>query len=418
MRFYWAGLITLFLFISSPAAHAQPQPLDALPAYDCALTKVMALIGKPMLLVAPDDARGLDPILNDYCATLRPNCTRKSEVALTPADYGKHLFIVGELAKFRHWEKFGVPVQQLPAGFSVNNRSFGEASAGFAFVDTTHIIVSGNSLQGLKDAQLALTGGHDLLITEGGKITYFGNYQAGRFSWYNLQDLKAANYTRHQSGSCAGIYVSNTFKELVDFPKVEKDLQTYAQQFRTIYHLPKLAAKPTWFLHTNLREYGTMSGMFGLTCPGNSSAGFSIRGEIHTNGFNATLVKHEYAHFLFDKVIPQATNCAFFIEGCVEYVTNRNDPALYQQRLTLARQQRDALPYEDLIVRNKDFYGSQSEANYAACGVFVKYLLDTHGVEPFKQYCLASDRAVATKALYRVDFPALVAGYAAWLARQ
>ncbi len=157
--------------------------------------------------------------------------------------------------------------------------------------------------------------------------------------------------------------------------------------------------------------------MFGLTCPGNSSAGFSIRGEIHTNGYNLGLVKHEYSHFLFDNSMPQEHNPAFFVEGSVEHVTALNDPALYQQRLATARQ-RPELPYDDLILRNKDFYGPNSEANYAVCGLFMRYLLDRAGPEKFKHYCRAANKQAATSELYGVDFPTLVSGYKTWLSQQ
>ncbi len=70
-------------------------------------------------------------------------------------------------------EKFNLPVKKIPDGFIVNNKGFADSSDGIAFVDTNYILVSGNSLKALKDAQLALTGGHDLLITEKGKITFF-----------------------------------------------------------------------------------------------------------------------------------------------------------------------------------------------------------------------------------------------------
>ncbi len=170
---------------------------------------------------------------------------------------------------------------------------------------------------------------------------------------------------------------------------MEAELKSYTQQFDSIYKIKKPTKRISWFLHSNIQEYGTMSGMFGLTCPGNNSAGFSIRGEIHTNGFNTTLIKHEYSHYLIDNSIPQENNPAFFIEGCVEYVTDLNDTPLYKQRLSAAKKLQDTLKYEDLIIDNKDFYGQYSEANYSVCGVFVKYLIDRYGVDKFKRYCLA-----------------------------
>ncbi|MEO8762919.1 MAG: hypothetical protein ABI416_01470 [Ginsengibacter sp.] len=172
--------------------------------------------------------------------------------------------------------------------------------------------------------------------------------------------------------------------------------------------------KIDWFIHSNIQEYGFASGMFGLTCPGNNSVGFSIRGEIHTKGYNMALVKHEFSHYLFDNAIPQDHNPAFFVEGCVEYVTDLNDSLVLKQRLLIAKQFRDTLRYEDLIINNKDFYGQYSSSNYSICGIFVQYLVDNYGVEKFKKYCLANDKIEAAKELFTKNFADLISDYKSW----
>ena len=161
-----------------------------------------------------------------------------------------------------------------------------------------------------------------------------------------------------------------------------------------------------------------MSGMFGLTCPGNNSAGFSIRGEIHTNGYNIGLVKHEYSHYLFDNTIHQDNNPAFFVEGCVEYVTNINDNTLFRQRIEIAKNFKDTLNYTDLMINNKDFYGQYSEANYSICGIFIKYIIDNYGVDVFKRYCLTGNKQVMTKEIFKIDFEDLIKDYKSWLLKE
>ncbi len=132
-------------------------------------------------------------------------------------------------------------------------------------------------------------------------------------------------------------------------------------------------------------------------------------------GLITGLVKHEYSHFLFDAAIPQDNNPAFFVEGCVEYVTNLNDPVLFRKRLATAKRFKDTLNYTDLIISNRDFYGQYSTANYAVCGVFVKYLIDSYGVDAFKKYCLTADKKTKTKEVFNMDFDGLVTAYKAWL---
>lgn len=114
----------------------------------------------------------------------------------------------------------------------------------------------------------------------------------------------------------------------------------------------------------------------------------------------------------------QDNNPAFFVEGCVEYVTNLNDTLLYKQRLAIAKNYRDTLNYSDLVINNKDFYGRYSDANYSVCGVLVKYLIDNFGVDAFKKYCLAGNKAVTTKKISKKDFDEIIIGYRQWLNTQ
>ncbi len=415
MKLITAFLLPFFAIVS----FAQTKDLSTLPPYDCTLKKVMAIIGRPTTIASPDKSTGLDAILSDYCGIFGTNCTQKKEADLTPSDYTKDMLLVGICSDFRNWHKLDIPIRQIPGGFIINRKTFTNKSDGFVYVDTNRIIISGNSLKAVKDAQLALTGGHDILLVQNGKITYFGNRtDSTHFNWFNLQDLAQANYNRKTSDLFSAIYISKNFTDTINYRKLYQEMHNYVQQFLKIYKLKMPAKRVSWFLHANMLEYGTMSGMFGLTCPGNNSAGFSIRGEIHTNGFNTGLVKHEYSHFLFDSNIPQDNNPAFFVEGSVEYVTNLNDRALFTKRIETAKKFKDSLNYTDLIINNRDFYGQYSEANYAICGVFVKYIIDKFGIESFKKYCLAVNKREQANTIFKTGFKEVLDGYKAWLDTQ
>jgi len=413
-------LIAIFVFyFSATTSFAQTKDLSTLPAYDCALKKVMTIIGRPTIIASPDNSKGLDAILDDYCGTFGNNCLRKKESELNTADYARDILMVGILNDFKNWPRLKTPIILIPNGFIINHTVFKDKLDGFVYVDTNRIIISGNSIKAVKDAQLALTGGHDILIVQHGKITYFGNRKDSiHFNWFNLQNLKQTNYSQKKSTLFSAIYISKTFKDTIDYPKLNKSLQSYARQFLSIYNIAMPANKISWFIHSTMQEYGTMSGMFGLTCPGNNSAGFSIRGEIHTHGFDTGLVKHEYSHFLFDNTIPQDNNPAFFVEGCVEYVTNINDGSLFRQRIKIAKKFKDSLNYTDLILNNKNFYGQYSAANYSVCGIFVKYIIDNFGVTAFKKYCVAGNKKTSTKDIFKTEFDEMVTHYKSWLDNQ
>lgn len=408
--------LTLLLFFHLfMVCHAQVRQLSTLPPYDCSLKKVMSILGRQTILLTPDEDASLKPIAAEYCGVFGDKCVRKTASQMVDADYGHPVFVIGDIRSIGHWPRFGLPVRALTKGFEIGGKKFTDSADGLAFIDSNHIVISGNSLKAVKDVQLAFTGGYDVTILQKGKITWFGNYARGKFDWYNLQALKPANYIDKRSTSFQHIYLSRSYPDTIHFVRTEAELRGYIREFLSIYNIPMPRHKIDWFIHSGMQEYGMMSGMFGLICPGNASAGFSIRDEIHTRGYDLGLVKHEYSHYLFDNAIPQDHNPAFFVEGSVEYVTGLNDTALYEQRLHIARQYKDSLLYEDLIVRNKDFYGQHSATNYAVCGVFVKYLVDRFGPFKFKQYCLAADKYEATKSIFGTAFPELVAGYKQWL---
>lgn len=408
---------SLFLALLTPSVvcTAQVKPLSSIPAYDCGLKKVMSILSRPTVLLSPDSNESVRPIVDEYCGYFGDKCTRKTSSQLSDPDYHKVIFVVGDIRKIGHWARLGLPIEVLPGGFKINGMTFTDSLDGLTFVDSNHIVVGGNSLQAIKDAQLAFTGGYDLTLLQKGKITWFGNYASGRWDVYNLQELKRLNYIGKRSASFRKIYLSRTYPDTINFSHTEAELRGYIQQFLKIYRIPVPRHKIDWFIHSDMQEYGTMSGLFGLTCPGNGSAGFSIRGEIHTRGYDIGLVKHEYSHYLFDNAIPQDHNPAFFVEGCVEYVTGLNDTALFRKRVGIARQYRDSLNYEYLIIKNKDFYGQYSSANYSVCGVFVKYLIDNYGVDRFKQYCLAADKSQAASSIFGRGFAELVQGYYKWV---
>jgi hypothetical protein len=155
----------------------------------------MAMIGRQTIIASPDNSKGLEPILADYCGTFGVNCVRKKESELTANDYARDILMVGMLNDFKSWAHLKTPITRIADGFIINGKMFKNKSDGFVYVDTNRIIIGGNSLKAVKDAQLALTGGHDILLVQNGKITWFGNRKdSTHFNWFNLQDLKQANY--------------------------------------------------------------------------------------------------------------------------------------------------------------------------------------------------------------------------------
>lgn len=170
---------------------AQLKNLSTLPAYDCSLRNVMSMLSKPTIIVSAGNESHLEKMIEDYCESFGSNCIRKKEGDLTKADFEKNIFLVGIVSDFKKWPAYKFPVKQVGHGFTINGKRFTDAGDGFVYADSTRLVIGGNSLQAIKDAQLALTGGHSILVIHERKITWFGNQRNYGFDWYNLQDLKS-----------------------------------------------------------------------------------------------------------------------------------------------------------------------------------------------------------------------------------
>src|ERR1700733_13296058 len=108
--------VTSFCLFLSVIVCAQSIDLATLPFYDCSLKKVMNIIGNPTIVVSPDDSRGLDAMIGDYCSTLGSNCILKKELALSDSDYAKNILMVGVLKDFKQWKNYHLSVLKLNNG--------------------------------------------------------------------------------------------------------------------------------------------------------------------------------------------------------------------------------------------------------------------------------------------------------------
>src|SRR5579871_6626000 len=103
----------ILCFCLSVFCNAQIKPLSSLPKFDCNLKKLMAILGKPTIILSPDDNKDIKPILDEYCSDFGNNCISKTISQMTDSDYNKPVFIVGDIHKIKNWQKFKLPLKQL-----------------------------------------------------------------------------------------------------------------------------------------------------------------------------------------------------------------------------------------------------------------------------------------------------------------
>ena len=159
----------------------------------------------------------------------------------------------------------------------------------------------------------------------------------------------------------------------------QKNFDQYCDEAITKLELKQPDYKIHCYIYTDENEKFILSGTPG---PG----GVTYGKEIHTLGFDP--IEHESIHVLFNNSIVQSNN-NFFNEGIrqyYEYITDSK--SLAAGRKTVRKYLNE--PIEKWANGSIYFFSTPSENRwpvaYPASGLFVKYLIDNHGLDKFKHF--------------------------------
>jgi hypothetical protein len=310
--------------------------------------------------------------------------TVKHEDLLSEEDYSKHMLVCGPIHCFKKWAAFGLPIERIQDGFRFGPHSFNDANDGILFIssDVTRIALTGNSLNPIDGLLRTMAGLYQYTIVQNSIPAHFGNFMNGQFNSRGHIDLRKER-TKYLNREVASKYYVFHYSDRVsgsDTIKAKaKNFDTYCDEAIVELALDQPDYKIHCYIYSDENEKFILSGT-----PGRG--GVTYGKEIHTLGFD--FVEHESIHVLFNNGVAQPNN-NFFNEGIRQYYEYMTNPkSLEAGRKTVKKYLNE--PMEKWANGSINFFSTPSENRwpvaYPASGLFVKHLIDNHGLDKFKQF--------------------------------
>ncbi len=178
-------------------------------------------------------------------------------------------------------------------------------------------------------------------------------------------------------------YYTFRFSEKLNFDTLQAKSIEYDQFCDNVIRLLELSA-PTEKIQCYIYSDESEAALTGFL---HSGGGFALpKNEIHTFGYFA--LEHESAHILFNNAVcwPQSS---FFSEGLRQFVEHKLYPHLLERDKDIAKRYLDQ-PIESWANGTKDFWESAKDdwitVSYPISGLFVRFLIDAHGLDKFKEF--------------------------------
>ncbi len=349
-----------------------------LPQYDCEQKAIMD--AKKITIVVPDDSTvvwNLAKRIQENGAKRGGEAIIKTESQLQKSDFSDKLWILGPIASYLHWNRFGIPVKKLNNGFKIGNISFKDPSYGFTYTSRSEatspfrLAVSGNSLEAYEKTANMPSFGFEYIVVKNAVPEFFGN---GSHS-IDLNELRESLYTPIESK----YYVFMVSKSLGLENNIEK-YDNHAEAFVKKMELSLPEKKIKTYIHETQEEIKYFSGFFGALCDEGTVHGFVTGEEIHSWKWGGA-IKHEANHHLFNQQINSMPS-TFLSEGVQKWYEYTTDTQAKEQGFQKAREFAD----EDLtdVICGKTYF-FQGDKYYLISGIFTDYLIESHGLDKFKE---------------------------------
>ena len=387
-----------------------------LPLFDCELKVVMGI--KKITIIVPDDST----VVWVNAKRFEENASRgglevtvKTESQLQKSDFDSNLWIMGTVADYLNWDRFGIPVEKLSTGFKIGDFSFKDPLHGFSYVSSpgtfpVRLVFSGNTIEAYTQIDNMPSYGFEFVVMKDAVPELIGNGS----HITNLNAVRKSHYTPIESKYYVFMISKNLNQEELEkindeeIKKYDNHVEAFVQKMEL--NLPEKKVKT--FIHATQEEIKYMSGWFGTLCENNNMNGFVTGEEIQSLKFSG-FIEHEVNHHLFNRQVHKMAP-TFLSEGIqkwYEYTVSTEEKEKGFQR---AREFAD----EDLtkvICGNANFF--QGDKYYLISGIFIDYLLDIYGLNKFKKLFRNETRDILSgfENTYDKPLPVILEEYKKWL---
>jgi len=374
------------------------------------------------IIIIPDDSTmvwSYAKNIKESAASAGFGMTIKTESQLLKTDLDSTLWIIGPIADYSHWDRFGIPIEKLRHGFKIGKFSFKEPSYGFSYASPTgfspfRLVTSGNSLNAYEKVNnmpyssfgfeyVVLNNAVPELIGDSSHIVDLG---ALKKSLYISRKSKYYDFMISKNLNSEDLEKVND----VEMEKCDKQIEAFAKKLEL--SLPKNKIKT--YIHATQDEIKYFSGVFGALCGGTVNGFATGDDEIHSWKWeNVGIIEHESIHHLFN---PQVNKMpvTFLSEGVptwYNYTMHAEEKERgFQQAIELIDHD-----LTDVICGKENFY--QGDKYYLISGIFMDYLINTYGLNKFKELYKYNTRDILSgfEKTYGKSLSEILVEYKNWL---
>lgn len=354
-----------------------------LPLYDCEQKALRE--AKKITVVVPNDST----IVWSKAKNYKENGARRgaeiniiTESKLQRSDLDGNLFIIGPIADYSNWDRFGIPVEKFSNGFKLGNFYFNGTLYGFTYAALSEtfplrVVISGNSLDAYIHTANDPSFGFEYVVVNNAVPELIGNgshivdMNALRESIYMLRESKYYAFMISKNLDDKEIEKIND----VEIERYDNHVEAFVNKMEL--NLPDKKIKT--YIHATQEEIKFFSGWFDTLCDEGTVWGNVMGDEIHSWKMGGA-IEHEVNHHLFNQQVNKMA-ATFLSEGIQKWYEFTISAEAKERGFQKAREFADE-DLTDVVCGMAYFF--QGDKYYLISGIFTGYLIDTYGLDKFK----------------------------------
>ena len=341
------------------------------------------------------------PELNNYYNDMKQHSSSviKYEDQLDSADLTKHLDFFGPVKSYKYLNRF-LPsaVTITPDGFTLGKYSFIDSMDAISLITSegNRRFQLGNSLKGVQSLWTTLQDISQYIIMQKYAITHHGFLNNNFFDQthhYDVAALREKQLKNYESKYYSFYYDPAVFSagQNIDSLFNKEDIKLVDVINRLKFDSP--VRKIKCYLYKDLEQKYYMSATPGFGNP------FIEAYQNHSVGFGPA--EHESIHILMGYC------STLFSEGIVGYYYSSKDTMEWEKNNILVSQHPDFSMKDFMLTSNFDF----SPLSYAASAHLAVYLINTYGLDKYKNMAKYEDVKKGSDEIYHQSLDSLANGW-------
>ena len=272
----------------------------------------------------------------------------------------------------------------------------GDPLHSFSYTSTTspvRIAISGNGLYAHKQVENEKIFGFEFVVFKDYILELIGKGS----HIVDMNALKKSHYTPKESKYSVFMVSKNLVLE--DGKSNDAEIEEFDNHVETFVRKMELSLpekKLEVYIHATQEDIQIFTGFFDDLCNDGLTYGRVTRDyAIHSWGWTRHIVEHEINHYIFNQQINKERFATFFCEGVAVWYDYKKNADMENFFFSIAVEHVD-YDLTDVILGKENFF--QGDKFYAISTVFTDYLMDTYGLNKFKE-------------LYRYDRHDLLSGF-------